>query len=303
MNEQEEIFSQKHKSLLNIATWAKYLASLALVVYIILALSIVFQKQAQFQQMQAMTGSFQGSLSYWESVKQDPFFYLVDIGLDMISVLLSGFFYFVVLKGISLGLNMIVETDINHRDKENQAGANLHKKIYSRFDVKETEELLRIWVANNRVEWSDVAFDVLEEILKKRINELPPQNAPILENHGDDLNTNLEEWEVKLLDDDNQPELYDTVEVLELKDNINKVAKAVVVVNIVVGIFSLQFVPGMFFGAFPRMEQMSGFLLNIFTTTLVVGINIAVTYFSLKALVHTLRILMEMEFNSRKAKS
>ena len=122
MNEQEEIFSHKHKSLLNIATWAKYLASLALVLYIILALSIVFQKQAQFQQMQAMTGSFQGSLSYWESVKQDPFFYLVDIGLDMISVLLSGFFYFVVLKGISLGLNMIVETDINYRDKENQAG-------------------------------------------------------------------------------------------------------------------------------------------------------------------------------------
>ena len=121
MNEQEEIFSHKHKSLLNIATWAKYLASLALVLYIILALSIVFQKQAQFQQMQAMTGSFQGSL-YWEAVKQDPLYYLVDIGLDMISVLLRGFIYFVILKGISLGLNMIVETDINYRDKENQAG-------------------------------------------------------------------------------------------------------------------------------------------------------------------------------------
>ena len=159
---------------------------------------------------------------------------------------------------------------------------NLHNQIYSRFDVKGTEELLGIWVANNRVEWSDVAFEVLEEILKKRINELPPQNDPILENHGDDLNTNLEEWEVKLLDDDNQPELYDTLEVLELKDNINKVAKAVVVVNIVVGIFSLQFVPGMFFGAFPRMEQMSGFLLNIFTTTLVVGIISLLLIFRLR---------------------
>lgn len=42
MNEQEEFFSPKHKRLLNIATWAKYLAWIALVALIVEAITNYF---------------------------------------------------------------------------------------------------------------------------------------------------------------------------------------------------------------------------------------------------------------------
>lgn len=122
MNEQEEFFSQKHKRLLNIATWAKYLAWIALVLYIIFSASVIFQKQDSFQQRQVFVNSSENIPYYWEAVKQDSLYHLVDIGLDMSNVLLVGFVYYVVLMGVSLGATMIVETDINYRDNEGQGG-------------------------------------------------------------------------------------------------------------------------------------------------------------------------------------
>jgi hypothetical protein len=40
----------------------------------------------------------------------------------MAAAILSGATFYVVLKGISLGLNMIVETDVNYREVKNQGG-------------------------------------------------------------------------------------------------------------------------------------------------------------------------------------
>jgi hypothetical protein len=37
------------------------------------------------------------------------------------TLLLRGIVYYLVLKGTSLGINMIVETDINYRDQEGVA--------------------------------------------------------------------------------------------------------------------------------------------------------------------------------------
>ena len=48
MTEQEEFFSPNHKRLLNIATWAKYLAWVVLIVYILWTFGIYFQKQNEF---------------------------------------------------------------------------------------------------------------------------------------------------------------------------------------------------------------------------------------------------------------
>ena len=120
MTEQEEFFSKKHKRLLNIATWAKYLAWMALVLYIIFSASVIFQKQDSFQQRQVFINSSENIPDYWDVVRQDPLYHLVDIGLDMSNTLLRGFIYYVVLMGVSLSATMIVETDINYRDKEVQ---------------------------------------------------------------------------------------------------------------------------------------------------------------------------------------
>lgn len=176
---------------------------------------------------------------------------------------------------------------------------NLRDQLYKNFSEKDTKELLAIWETNNHVEWSDQAFEVIKEILKKRLEELPAQNDPILEyvNEDDDL----EEWEAKLLDNENQPELYDTLEVLNLKDNINKVAKAVVIVNIIYAVLNFQTFQGFLSGIFPSLEEIPGVLTYLLWIVPVTGLNIATVYFPLKALSHILRILMEMEFNSRKS--
>jgi hypothetical protein len=43
------------------------------------------------------------------------------------------------------------------------------------MDMKDTQELSEIWKANDRDEWSDQTFEVIEEILQNRNAEIPEQ--------------------------------------------------------------------------------------------------------------------------------
>jgi hypothetical protein len=183
---------------------------------------------------------------------------------------------------------------------------NLRAQIRDRMDLKETAELLEIWQNNYRFEWSEEAFEIVREILKARGVEIPVQDEPVYEaekiedEEADE--DGLEEWEAKLLDEEDQPEFYDTLEDLKLKDNINKVTKAVVV------IYALQSIPAFqqlsqTIASYFRDRQTFMPLIYFFSFIFVVlgsGISIAIVYFPLKALSQILRILMEMEFKSRK---
>jgi len=120
MKEQEEFFSQKHKQLLNIATWAKYLSWIALALYVVDAIFVIYQKQVGYHQQQVMLDLMLASTGV--DYKANTLYHLVDIGLGIVSNLLKGFISYIVLMGIALGLNMIVETDINYREKEYQGG-------------------------------------------------------------------------------------------------------------------------------------------------------------------------------------
>lgn len=181
----------------------------------------------------------------------------------------------------------------------------LRKQIYSNFDTMPTEELTEIWVKNDRVEWSDLAFEVLEDILEKRIDNLPEQNMPILDHKNDenidDRDDDLGDWEIKLLDDENQPELYDTLEVLSLRDNVDKLIKAAVFIYIFLAILNSYTGTFLFGGKLPSFKDAPDILWDLFITSITTGIKIALVYFPFKALNQILRILMEMEFNSRKA--
>ncbi len=114
MKEQEDYFSQSHNRLLNIATWAKYLASIVLIFYIIWTgiqiLQLIFAKD---------DGNFLGptSLSLITMLRLDPLSALEEV-VRIALTMLRGLVYYLVLKGVSLGLNMIVETDINYRERE-----------------------------------------------------------------------------------------------------------------------------------------------------------------------------------------
>lgn len=63
---------------------------------------------------------------------------------------------------------------------------DFRKQLYRNLNQKSTEELTAIWQTNNRAEWSELTFDVIQEILQVRLNELPPQNEPITELTNDD---------------------------------------------------------------------------------------------------------------------
>jgi len=81
---------------------------------------------------------------------------------------------------------------------------SLHEQIYKNLNSKATDELLEIWKTNDRVEWSDTVFKIIESLLKERMGQVPPQDEPILE-HIEDENDGLDEWEARLLDEEDQP--------------------------------------------------------------------------------------------------
>lgn len=113
MDIQKKFLSDKHNRLLEIAIWAKYLAWIALTIYILLiGMQIIQLATAQDN------GNFFGptSQSFLTLMRTNPFALVTQL-VSIVSVLLKGIIYFFVLKGISLGLNMIVETDINYREK------------------------------------------------------------------------------------------------------------------------------------------------------------------------------------------
>jgi hypothetical protein len=53
---------------------------------------------------------------------------------------------------------------------------NLREQIFNSMNIRETDDLIEIWKAHNISEWSELAFDVVKEILIERLGELPPQN-------------------------------------------------------------------------------------------------------------------------------
>lgn len=113
MNDQQEFFSAKHKQLLNIATWAKYLAWVVMVVFVGWAVAIFFQRQIVY----TVISDFSPAPGLVDLFRQYPA-YAIGVVVEMISVILQGGVYFLVLRGLALGLNMIVETDINYREQK-----------------------------------------------------------------------------------------------------------------------------------------------------------------------------------------
>ncbi|HMB23075.1 MAG TPA: hypothetical protein VKP08_09610, partial [Anaerolineales bacterium] len=154
---------------------------------------------------------------------------------------------------------------------------------------------------------SDDAFEVIRSILKERSMEIPQQSEPVYEVEKETTKEisdedGLEEWEAKILDDENQPEFYDTVEVITLKNYIEKAATAVIAVYTLQSISTFpwvsQLVSSFFRDRQPFMPLV--YIIAFVYVTLGAAVSIAIVYFPLKALAHILRILMEMEFKSRK---
>jgi hypothetical protein len=112
MEDQAEFFSPKHKQALSIATWAKYIAWIALAVSIISPITGYVGALNFYQSVAATNGL---APDFLNELKHNPA-YAFSVLVNVLNRTLVGLAYFLVLQGISLGLNMIVETDINYRE-------------------------------------------------------------------------------------------------------------------------------------------------------------------------------------------
>lgn len=114
MSEQEEFFSKKHNQLFIIATWAKYLS------WLVLAGAVILTAQNLFTNLNAEDIPFKRAGISIPSLI-DLFFLTPANGLSYLfeaaNIFINGVATFLLLKGVSLGLNMIVETDVNYREK------------------------------------------------------------------------------------------------------------------------------------------------------------------------------------------
>lgn len=175
------------------------------------------------------------------------------------------------------------------------------QQIYNELNLRETDDLLDIWQENNHFEWSDDAFEVISKILKARGVEIPEQDAAkYKQNEAEDHQFSDEE--LKIIDDENPPDFYDPFEVLRVSKWLGLAIKLLVGLIIIQNLLNIStswrtaqsyFAGSQYFlGAYP-------------VTFLIVAANIAISvllaYFPLKFLSQILRILMEMEFRSRKA--
>ena len=181
---------------------------------------------------------------------------------------------------------------------------SLREQIYNRMNLKETDELLEIWQSNHRFEWSDEAFGVVNEILKERGVEIPAQNEPIyeqIEEDTDQKDYGFTEEELRIIDDANPPAFYDPFEVLQLVRWVEYATKAVV---IVVALYNLVRLPTFIDMIRPFFFENPNSFVVYFIAFVAMALNaligIAITTVILKTLSHILKILLEMEFRSRK---
>ena len=200
---------------------------------------------------------------------------------------------------------------------------SLRKQIHKNFDHKETEILLDIWQKNDRTEWSNMAFEVLETIINERQVELPPQNEPINEYIEEKPSSPLSEKAKKLLEllqrkytpedeatyaylvnsNEGFPAFYSPKEVLKVYDWLNKIAIAIIPLYIIIGVtLTLKTyvnIVGSYFINAPVNMSLLIWLIALVLVSIGIALQIALTYYPLKALAHILRILMEFEYRSR----
>jgi len=103
----DEFFTPKHKRLARIASMANIFAWVILIFYIMQILLQVYQLvQSQgFQETVDMFLRQPGSILNLYQL------------LRYLFILLQGLVYWIILKGVSVGLSMILETDLNYKEK------------------------------------------------------------------------------------------------------------------------------------------------------------------------------------------
>ena len=70
---------------------------------------------------------------------------------------------------------------------------DLRNSIFNNLNLLETDDLIEIWQNNDLAEWSDTAFEVVQQILRTRLGQLPLQDAPTYESSEQDIDDESDE--------------------------------------------------------------------------------------------------------------
>ena len=179
---------------------------------------------------------------------------------------------------------------------------DLRPYIHNNMDMKETDELVQIWTSNNRLEWSDTAFEVISEILVQRLGQLPPQNEPITE-YGAHSNSESDDnlLEEDLADEENEPVLYDPEKVLLFCTWLNRAALIAVVATIILSyqVLDIWHTTLMALAGGDPEWDLTTSILALIPWAISIFIECVLIYFPLRGLAYVLKILVEMEQRSR----
>jgi hypothetical protein len=177
------------------------------------------------------------------------------------------------------------------------------QRLYNQLNMRETDDLVEIWQTNDREEWTELSFDVIREILQRRLGELPPQDEPALEDLTDDIEVDNDggATQDELGEEEDEPVFYEPQDVLWLDTRLNQVALIAIIAMIGASSLTLLVTQRFFSSFFPNNEvwNLIAWVIVIVVYVFALTLESIIIYFPLKALGAILKILMEMEFNSR----
>ena len=113
--------NDRHAKLTRIAVFANLFAWIVLVFFVLSAGAKWISTRNQYDVLNASAGQSGQYFTFDQKIQRDPV-YAITIGLNVASIVMQGIVAALVLKGISLSLFMIVETDLNYRAVKEKDG-------------------------------------------------------------------------------------------------------------------------------------------------------------------------------------
>jgi hypothetical protein len=96
---------------------------------------------------------------------------------------------------------------------------DFRNSVFNNLNLLETDDLIEIWQNNNRAEWSDTAFEVVQQILRTRLGQLPQQDEPTYENSEQDMNDESDEKISEIIDLAEDNDINGLVEIINNEPN------------------------------------------------------------------------------------
>ncbi len=120
----DEFFTKQHARLTNFALVANIFAWVVFIAHIFL----VWAKYIEVQNTYNYQSMISGKIANFEGMLKEKPIYATSLYLNMFGIFLNGIVYALVLKGISLGLYIILENDLNKKGIDDDESAPVFYK-------------------------------------------------------------------------------------------------------------------------------------------------------------------------------